>query len=72
MDTLHWKAFQVTQWLKIQFFTKEINTKWKNTALSLVSRSNEDGVSRSSTALQLVETIKIDRNSKKHSKNKVN
>ena len=40
--------------------------------LSLVSRSNQDGISKLNTAPQLTETTIIDRNSKEHTQNKVN
>ena len=44
----------------------------KNNVLSLVSRSNLDGISKSNTAPQLVEAIIIDSNSKEHPQNKFN
>ena len=47
-------------------------TKLKDKALGLVSRSNEDGISKSNTAPQLTGTIIIDMNSKEHPQNKVN
>ena len=40
--------------------------------MSLVSRSNLDGISKLNTAPQLTETITIDRNSREHTQNKVN
>ena len=40
--------------------------------LSLVPRSNQDGISKLSTASQLAETKIVDRNSKEHTQNKVN
>ena len=46
-------------------------TKWKNEVLSLLSRGNQDGISKSYTALQLTGII-IDKNSKKHPQNKLN
>ena len=52
--------------------TQTWKTKLKNKVLSLVSRSNEDGISKSNTAPQLTETIIIDMNSKEHPQNKVN
>ena len=45
---------------------------WKAFQLSLVSRSNQDGISKSKTALLLTEVIVIDRNSKEHPNNKKN
>ena len=48
-------------------------TKGKKKVLSLVSRSNQDGISKSNTASQLTAGITIiDRNSKEHPQNKVN
>ena len=38
----------------------------------LVSRSNQDAISKLNTAPQLAETIIFDRNSKEHTQNKVN
>lgn len=40
--------------------------------LSLVSRGNQDEISKSDAAPQLAETIVIDKNFKKHPQNKVN
>ena len=40
--------------------------------LSLVSRGNQDEISKSDTAPQLAETIVIDKTFKKHPQNKVN
>ena len=40
--------------------------------LSLVSRTNQDGIFKSDTAPQLAETIVTDRNSKEYPKKKVN
>ena len=40
--------------------------------LSLVRRSNQDGISKSNTAPQLAEAVIIDRNSKEHPQNEVN
>ena len=47
-------------------------TKWKNKLHSLVSRSNQDGISKLKTAPQLAETKIIGRNSKENTQNKVN
>ena len=48
-------------------------TKCKKKVLSLVSRSDQDGISKSNTPPQLTAGITIlDRNSKKHPQNKVN
>ena len=48
-------------------------TKWRKKGTSLVSRSNQDGISKSNTAPQLTARITIiDRNSKEHPQNKVN
>ena len=38
----------------------------------MVSRSNQDGISKSNTAPQLTRIIRIDRNFKGHPQNKVN
>ena len=40
--------------------------------LSLLSRSNQDGISKLNTASQLAETITTHRNSKERTQNKVN
>ena len=40
--------------------------------LRLVSRSNQDGISKFNTGSQLAETIIIDKNSKEHTQNRVN
>ena len=40
--------------------------------LRLVSRSNQDGISKLNTDSQLAETIIIDKNSKEHTQNRVN
>ena len=45
---------------------------WKAFKLSLASRSNQDGISKSKSALLLTETIVIDRNSKEHPSNTKN
>ena len=46
-------------------------TKWKIRCL-VVSRSNQDEISKLNIAPQLAETIIIDRNSKKYTQNNVN
>ena len=46
--------------------------KMENKVLSLVSRSNQDGISKSSTAPQLTGIIILDRNSKEYPQNKIN
>ena len=43
----------------------------KNVAQSLPSRSNQDIISKSSTALQISGTVVHDKNSKEHPKNQV-
>ena len=47
-------------------FASQLKTKtnWKNTVPSLVSRSNQDGIFKSNTALILAKIIVTDRNSK--------
>ena len=44
----------------------------KSMAQSLASRSNQDGIPKSSTALQLAGTVVHDKNTKERPKNKVN
>ena len=60
-----WKGFQAIQGLKIK-------TGKENRKINLVSRSNQDGTSKSNTAPQLTGIIIIDRSSKEHPQNKVN
>ena len=50
----------------------ETKTNWKNQLLSLVSRSNQDGISKLNTAAQLAEAKIDDRNFKGHTQNRVN
>ena len=56
---------------KNPIFHTKTETKWKNKLLRLVSRSNQDGVSKLNTDPKLSETIINDRNSKEHTQNKV-
>ena len=44
----------------------------QNVKISLVSRSNQDGISKSNTTPQMTRIIIIDKNSKKHPQNEVN
>ena len=52
------------------------NEKWrakqKNKVLSLISRGNQYGISKSNTAPLQTVIIIVDRNSKEHPQNKVN
>ena len=44
----------------------------QNVKISLVSRRNQDGISKSNTTPQMTGIIIIDKNSKKHPQNEVN
>ena len=50
----------------------QTKTKWINQLRCLVSRSNQDRISKLNTVSQLAETKIVDRNSKERTQNKVN